>query len=99
MLIERGNRAVSRKIAVNAGARISENGFATLVRRAETDDDLAQMVGQRADIPPRMFQALLVKATEAVKSRLLGTLDPAAAAEALESYGADEHPYLATEAE
>src|ERR1043166_7845555 len=83
VLVERGNSEVARKVAVNAGARFSERGFANLVERAENDDDLAQFVGQRADIPPQMFQTLLQKATEAVRERLLASLDPAAAAGAM----------------
>src|SRR5205085_5067268 len=85
VLVDRGNAAVARKIAVNAGARFSQNGFATLVRRAEKDDVLAEAAGRRTDIPPALFKQLLAKATETVKAKLLAARPDAAAnlAEAL----------------
>ena len=71
VLVERGNDEVARKVAVNRGSRLSGSGYATLVRRAEHDDGLADSVGRRADIPPQLFQELLRKATETVRTRLL----------------------------
>jgi uncharacterized protein (DUF2336 family) len=38
VLIDRGNSEVVRKLAINLGARFSETGFATLTRRAESDE-------------------------------------------------------------
>src|SRR5215831_7457943 len=32
VLVDRGNSEVARKVAVNSGARFSQNGFATLVK-------------------------------------------------------------------
>jgi uncharacterized protein (DUF2336 family) len=71
VLVERGNDEVARKVAVNQGSRLSGGGYATLVRRAERDDRLADSIGRRADIPPQLFQELLRKATETVRTRLL----------------------------
>jgi uncharacterized protein (DUF2336 family) len=71
VLVDRGNAEVARKVAVNAGARFSQNGFATLVKRAEKDDVLAEAAGQRTDIPPALFEQLLAKATETVRAKLL----------------------------
>lgn len=71
VLVERGNVAVARKVAVNQGARLSGTGYAKLVRRAEHDDELTDSIGKRADIPPQLFQELVQKATEAVRARLL----------------------------
>lgn len=71
VLVERGNDEVARKVAVNQGARFSGGGYATLVRRAEHDDRLADSVGRRTDIPPKLFQELVQKATETVRTRLL----------------------------
>jgi VIT1/CCC1 family predicted Fe2+/Mn2+ transporter len=57
-------------VASNAGARFSESGFSTLVRRSETDDVLAEKVGMRADIPAPMFRELLARASEQVRRKL-----------------------------
>jgi uncharacterized protein (DUF2336 family) len=78
VLVDRGNTEVARKVAVNAGARFSQNGFATLVKRAEKDDVLAEATGQRNDIPPALFEQLLAKATETVKAKLLAARPDAA---------------------
>jgi uncharacterized protein (DUF2336 family) len=78
VLVDRGNAEVARKVAVNAGARFSQNGFATLVKRAEKDDVLAEATGQRADIPPALFEQLVAKATETVKAKLLAAQPDAA---------------------
>jgi uncharacterized protein (DUF2336 family) len=79
VLVKRGDGEVARSVAVNAGARFSQAGFATLVKRAEQDDHLAELAGRRADMPPQLFQQLLSQATEAVKERLLASLRPEAA--------------------
>lgn len=74
VLVERGNDQVARKVAVNHGARLSSAGYATLVERAEHDDELTEMIGQRTDIPPQLFQELVQRATETVQARLLARL-------------------------
>jgi len=79
VLVDRGDREVARKVAVNSGARFSQTGFATLVKRAEHDDVLAELAGQRADMPPALFEQLLAKATATVKARLMAALRPEAA--------------------
>jgi uncharacterized protein (DUF2336 family) len=76
VLVDRGEREVFHKLASNAGARFSGNGFATLVKKSETDDDLAEKVGSRLDIPLRLFRELLMRATEAVRNRLLAIASP-----------------------
>ncbi len=80
VLVDRGNNEVTRNVAVNAGARFSQTGFATLVKRAEHDDVLAELAGRRADLPPQLFAQLLAKATATVKTRLMA-LQPEAAAD------------------
>jgi uncharacterized protein (DUF2336 family) len=76
VLVRRGDREVARNVAANRGARISEMGFFRLVKRAETDGILAEKVGLRPDIPPPMFQELLIKATAVVHKRLLASAPP-----------------------
>ena len=71
ILVTRGNRKVVHTVAGNQGARFSENGFETLVQRSENDDDLAETVGLRRDIPPRLFNALIVKASDMVRKKLM----------------------------
>jgi uncharacterized protein (DUF2336 family) len=81
VLVERGDRDVARSIATNAQARLSDNAFNTLVKRAEDDSVLAEKVGMRNDIPPRLFRQLLMKATDVVQKRLLAQAKPETQAE------------------
>jgi uncharacterized protein (DUF2336 family) len=80
-LIRRGDRQVVRNVAGNQGARLSERGFSTLVDQAEEDGILAEKVGTRPDIPPRLFRELLLKATDVVQQRLLAAAKPETRAE------------------
>jgi uncharacterized protein (DUF2336 family) len=77
VLLDRGNRDVIYKLASNAGARFSEQGFTTLVVKAEADDRLAETVGLRVDVPSQLFERLLKQATKTVRSRLLAMAPPA----------------------
>jgi uncharacterized protein (DUF2336 family) len=70
VLVTRGNRAVMLSIGSNPGARFSDRGFGTLVKRSEYDDGLAEVVGSRPDIPRQHFLNLLVKASEVVRQKL-----------------------------
>ncbi len=76
VLLTRGNRDVANRLATNSGARFSETGFETLVKAAETDPGMAEKVGIRLDLPLRLLRELLLKATEAVRSRLLSQAKP-----------------------
>jgi uncharacterized protein (DUF2336 family) len=71
VLVHRGDRDVACSVADNRGARISQNGFLSLVKRAENDGVLAEKVGLRPDIPAPMFRELLSKATAVVRNRLI----------------------------
>jgi uncharacterized protein (DUF2336 family) len=75
-LLKRGNSKVSHALANNAGARFSERGYSTLVESAEKDDDLAEKLGLRLDIPLNMLRELLSKATAAVRAKLLKAAPP-----------------------
>ncbi len=81
VLVTRGDRAVMRSVAENRSARLSENGFSTLVNQAESDVALAEKVGLRPDIPARLFRDLLLKATEVVQQRLFASAKPETQAE------------------
>lgn len=70
VLVERGDRVVALSIVENPGARFSESGFATLVKRSDGDDMLAARVGARSEIPPHLFLKLLATASQAVRIKL-----------------------------
>jgi uncharacterized protein (DUF2336 family) len=76
VLVERGDTKVHHSLAVNSGARFSETGFATLVMKSDGDEHLAERLGSRLDIPSQMLEQLLVRATDAVRSRLLKYAPP-----------------------
>ena len=69
-LVTRGNQEVVKSVASNAGARFSEFGFLHLIKRAEGDSILADQLGLRKDIPRRLFQQLIAKASDDVRKRL-----------------------------
>ena len=76
VLVNRGDRNVVHRLAANTGASFSETGYSKLVRRAETDEHLIEKLGRRIDIPLHFFRELLLKAGEAVRSRLMAVLGP-----------------------
>jgi uncharacterized protein (DUF2336 family) len=76
VLVERGNSAVTHKLATNFGARFSEIGYSKMVQKAEGDDALAEHLGLRSDIPKPLLQELLLRATDTVRSRLLASAPP-----------------------
>jgi uncharacterized protein (DUF2336 family) len=81
ILVRRGDFTVKRKLAGNAGAQLSEGGFASLLRSAEHDSVLAETVALRGDIPDHMFRDLLTRATDVVQRRLLARARPETQAE------------------
>jgi hypothetical protein len=72
VLASRGSRDVANAVARNEGARFSGAGFLHMVTRAENDSILAENLGQRRDIPRHLFQQLIAKASDDVKTRLAG---------------------------
>src|SRR5712671_5219294 len=70
VLVSRGDQDVVKSVAGNAGARFSDFGFLHMVQRAEGDSILAEQLGLRRDIPRRVFQQLIAKASDDVKKRL-----------------------------
>ena len=81
VLLARGDQSVVRSVAANQQAQLSDNAFASLVTRARQDGELAEKVGLRTDIPPRLFRQLLIQATEVVQQRLLARAKPETASE------------------
>jgi uncharacterized protein (DUF2336 family) len=76
ILIARGDRDVAHTLAINHQARLSDGAFTNLVQRAEQDGALAEKVGKRTDIPPRLFRQLLMQASDVVQKRLLAQAKP-----------------------
>jgi len=54
VLVERGNAEVKHKVTINAGALLSEAGFARLISDARADKKFAALVAQRQDIPSEL---------------------------------------------
>ena len=81
ILVRRGDRSVMRNVASNAGARISDSGFSSLLMSAENDSVLAETVALRTDIPDHLFRDLLMRATDVVQRRLLAKARPETQAE------------------
>jgi uncharacterized protein (DUF2336 family) len=71
VLLQRGTPAVTRKLAGNAGARFSAQGFSHMAQAAEGDDLLALALSARPDMPPELMETLLHRATQTVRERLL----------------------------
>jgi uncharacterized protein (DUF2336 family) len=77
VIVDRGEDKVIRKLANNAGAKFSDQGFSTIVARAGADDELVEILGLRADFPAQFMADLLRRAKEAVRARLLAIAPPA----------------------
>lgn len=77
VIVGRGEGPVIRKLANNAGARFSDQGYSTIVARAGTDDELVEILGLRADFPQKFMVDLLRRAKDAVRARLLAIAPPA----------------------
>ena len=70
-LVTRGDPQVAHSVAKNPKARFSFAGFRLLVRRASGDDNLATLVGSRADLPRQHMLRLLDEASAKVRARLI----------------------------
>jgi uncharacterized protein (DUF2336 family) len=79
-LVERDNPAVTLRVTRNTGARFSRHALMTVAHRASDDAELAETMVRRDDVPPDIFQNLLIKATELVRERLLKNAEPEARA-------------------
>jgi hypothetical protein len=81
VLVVRGEQKVIRRLAKNSSARFSEAGYRGLVARAESDDELTEILGLRIDLPLNFLRDLLQRATEAVRARLMSVAPPELQAE------------------
>lgn len=76
VLVDRADNDVIKRVARNAGAEFSTDGFARLAQRTLSDDELAEAVGSRPDIPAGVLRALVSQAAETVRSRILAAASP-----------------------
>ena len=75
-LLKRCDTAARRLLARNAGARFSSTGFLALVAAAKRDDDIADSLVLRPDMPIEMLRELLAGITMASRTRLLKAAPP-----------------------
>jgi len=76
-LIRRGNAQVAMRVTANKGAAFSQTGFTKLVERALGDETLAEKITDRDDVPPELYEYLVVHAAEKVRKHLAATCSPA----------------------
>jgi uncharacterized protein (DUF2336 family) len=69
-LVELGNEKVVQSTVSNPGAEFTENGYSTLIIRAEGNDQLATCLGLRPSIPRAQYLKLIAVASAAVRQRL-----------------------------
>jgi uncharacterized protein (DUF2336 family) len=70
VLVDRGDRQVAISTVVNPGARFSEFGYSTLIKRSENDGDLALRLWSRRDIPRQHLLRLFAESSEAVRRKI-----------------------------
>jgi len=70
-LIASDNKKVLGALINNTGAKISNDGFHTLVRKSVGDDWMSECVAARKDIPEHHFRELISKASTIVRHRLM----------------------------
>jgi uncharacterized protein (DUF2336 family) len=70
VLLERGDQKVALSAAANPGAKFSEFGFSTLVKRSENDVDLALRVWGRHDVSRQHLLQLFAESSETVRRKI-----------------------------
>jgi uncharacterized protein (DUF2336 family) len=76
IIVRRGDRDVVRRTAGNSGARFSQGGYATLIKRAAQDGVLTLKVGQRQDLSEVQLKELLMGSVDAIRRRLFEAVEP-----------------------
>jgi uncharacterized protein (DUF2336 family) len=62
-LVMRGNASVHISISRNLGARLTEGAFTVLLKIGERDEELAQALGKRSDLPATLVRKFLALVT------------------------------------
>jgi uncharacterized protein (DUF2336 family) len=81
VLVSRGDRAVVRRAAGNAGANFSAGGYSSLIQRAGQDGVLTIRLGQRDDLSSEQLKDLLGGSIDIVRRRLVKVVKPERQAE------------------
>jgi len=76
VIVARGDRAVVRRAAGNAGAAFSEDSYSTLIKRASQDGVLTIRLGQRDDLSPAQLKDLLSGSIDVIRRRLFKVVKP-----------------------
>ncbi len=76
VIVRRGDREVVRRVAGNAGALLSPNGYSALIKRASDDGVLALTVGQRDDLSEFQLKNLLEGSVDVIRRRLFEVVKP-----------------------
>ncbi len=76
VLLRRGDREVVDRLAGNAGASFSDEGYSRMVDNAVENESIAEKLSRRVDIPIKQFRDLILRATEAVRTRVLSIATP-----------------------
>nr|WP_249794360.1 DUF2336 domain-containing protein [Bradyrhizobium sp. BRP56] len=76
ILLMRGDSSVLRVLARNPGADLTSAGLAMMVDAAERDDDIADALISRSDLPHRVLVDLVMRSTPRQQARLLKRARP-----------------------
>ena len=76
VMVARGDRAVIRRAAGNAGAAFSSSSYATLIKRAGQDGVLTIKLGQRDDLSSEQLKELLAGSIDVIRRRLFQVVKP-----------------------
>lgn len=76
VLLRRGDRNVVDRLASNAGAAFSKEGYSQMIDRAVGDETIAEKISRRVDVPLKHFRDLILRATENVRTRVLSIATP-----------------------
>ena len=75
-VLKHAGKDASRAVARNPAARFTARAYAALIATAERDDNVAESLGLRSDLPAEMLHRLLASANETVRARLLKSASP-----------------------
>ena len=75
-ILKHAGKEAARVLARNPEAWFSALGYAALLILAERDDNVAESLGSRLDLPPASLKKLLTRTTDVVRARLLKSASP-----------------------
>jgi uncharacterized protein (DUF2336 family) len=76
VLVNRGDVGVLRRLSGNLNAKFSERGIDALTVQAAKDEQIAENLVTRSDIPSSIYRRLLSEATDRVRGQLLNGAGP-----------------------